>query len=421
MEYAVVSAWQWGPVIESPLAYVLSSTFLLVATRLLSTTIWLCFTRQVQRPLRIIRALVLLVLAFGLAVYAPDLLAGLFPAVIALFYFAAIVPTVYAIAGAWSPVGWAGFLACLAGSVGLGILVPLHTISNDLKTAFVVKGFEFAFASYSYVKESRKLGSRDLRECFFFLLVNPVLVFHQFGKRSGPPALSLRHVARFGLGLLTLGVYFGCDIVLQYLPFSVETMRISRVHSLDDYGLFLASTASVAVTTYLAHSGTASVQLSVMRLAGYVVPERYNYAFLATNPADWWRRWNTYVSSWFASYCLMPTMVFMRRHTRMHSLAAAALAVLICFVFSGLVHAAIATSVSQATVMVLCFAAEAVFVVTWLGASALGAKVADRLPAELRAPAVRTASFVSWALRVQVHLVILSFLFPLLTGGAESH
>jgi hypothetical protein len=384
---------------------------------LLSTVIWFCITDQVPRPPRILRIAVAVGLVLLIVQFTPSLLRSLFPPAVALLYFAALVPTVHAVAGAWSPKGWVGFVGGLAGWLTVSMLVPMHFVSGEAKLAFLVRGFEFALASHSYVVDSKRLQSRDLRTCYFFLLVNPVLVFHQFGKRTGPPTLTWRNIARCGVGFCTIAAYFTLDLLIERLPFTSETMQLARLKSFSDYGQFLAATGVLAASTYLAHSGTASVQIGTMRLAGYVVPERYNYAFLAVTPADWWRRWNTYVSTWFASYCLLPSMVFLRRHTRMSAPIAGALAILTCFVVSGLVHSAIASTARQALVLVLCFAAQALLVIAWLGASDAGRRFVDSLPAGVGGTVRRVAPVGSWALRVQVNMVILSFLLPELTGG----
>jgi hypothetical protein len=57
---------------------------------------------------------------------------------------------------------------------------------------------------------------------------------------------------------------------------------------------------------YGSHSGLASMQISLMRAAGYSVPERYRYPFLATSPLDFWRRWNVYVGTWLRRYVFLP-------------------------------------------------------------------------------------------------------------------
>jgi D-alanyl-lipoteichoic acid acyltransferase DltB (MBOAT superfamily) len=293
----------------------------------------------------------------------------------------------------------------------------MNFVSGDAQLAFVARGFEFSLAAHSYLADSRRLQARDLRQCYFFLLVNPVLVFHQFGKRKGPPSAEFRDVLRCVGGVCTIAGYFGLDVLIDRLPFTAESMEIARVRTFDEYMTFVGATGLVAISTYLAHSGTASVQIGAMRMAGYVIPERYNYPFLAATPADWWRRWNTYVGSWFTSYCLLPSTVFFRRKVRLSSTVAGALSILACFFVSGVIHAAASTSARQGTMIVVCFVAQAVLVISWLGASRLGVKLPRLFPAPIGLVVRQVAPLGSWAARVQINMILLSFLFPMLSGG----
>jgi D-alanyl-lipoteichoic acid acyltransferase DltB (MBOAT superfamily) len=97
---------------------------------------------------------------------------------------------------------------------------------------------------------------------------------------------------------------------------------------------------------YTAHSGVASIQIGCMRQLGYNIPERYRYPLFAHNPAEFWRRWNTYVGTWARSYVFVPLFSFLtRRVGRRRKGAGVCYAVAVVTTFSavGLLHDAFAT------------------------------------------------------------------------------
>ena len=97
----------------------------------------------------------------------------------------------------------------------------------------------------------------------------------------------------------------------------------------------------IFVAQYAMHSGLASVQIGVMRQAGHELPERYNKPFLARNPVDFWRRWNTYVGAWVERYLFAPTAIRLGRvrvGRYRGSVAAQASALMLSFFAMGVMH-----------------------------------------------------------------------------------
>jgi D-alanyl-lipoteichoic acid acyltransferase DltB (MBOAT superfamily) len=67
---------------------------------------------------------------------------------------------------------------------------------------------------------------------------------------------------------------------------------------------------------YAAQSGVASIQIGCMRMLGYRIPERYRWPIFARSPADFWRRWNTYVGGWARTYVFFPLGLAIAKHRR---------------------------------------------------------------------------------------------------------
>jgi hypothetical protein len=98
---------------------------------------------------------------------------------------------------------------------------------------------------------------------------------------------------------------------------------------------------SVFVAQYAMHSGLASVQIGMLRQAGYELPERYDKPFLARNPVDFWRRWNKYIGAWVERYLFVPAAIQLG-HVRIGrvrmGMAAQAIAIMLSFVAMGAMH-----------------------------------------------------------------------------------
>jgi hypothetical protein len=216
----------------------------------------------------------------------------------------------------------------------LFLLVPGVLLPGIAVLAFLVVGWELALSSYSYCVETSRPGMAPapLRECLFFLLVNPTLVYTARGTR-GPTAAGAHGLVRGAAGaiimllslavLAPLAVYLGREAA--HSP-GILTQLVTMTFC----GLvqFLA--------LYSAHSGLASLQIGVMRHLGWMVPERYRYPILATSPMDLWRRWNTYVRTWLEAYVFLPLARRVARSTvGRWGQAAAAIATLFA---SGLLH-----------------------------------------------------------------------------------
>jgi D-alanyl-lipoteichoic acid acyltransferase DltB (MBOAT superfamily) len=107
----------------------------------------------------------------------------------------------------------------------------------------------------------------------------------------------------------------------------------------SSYLPFMAYCFANALLFYLGHSGLASVQIGLMHLCGWRVPERYNRPFLATSPADFWRRWNVYVTNWARRYVFRPLAFWLGgRRVGLSQRKAIVVAVVLTFGIVGALH-----------------------------------------------------------------------------------
>jgi len=130
---------------------------------------------------------------------------------------------------------------------------------------------------------------------------------------------------------------------------------------------------------YAAHSGLASIHIGLMRQAGWTVPERYQYPFLATSPMDFWRRWNTYIRAWLEAYVFLPLARRAARATPRRS--AQVIAAFVTLLVSGLIHDALVFAGRQTVTyhMSELFLAAGALLVVWRLAAFLSGAIRVRL------------------------------------------
>jgi D-alanyl-lipoteichoic acid acyltransferase DltB (MBOAT superfamily) len=170
---------------------------------------------------------------------------------------------------------------------------------------------------------------------------------------------------------------------------------------------------------YWAHSGRASVHIGMIRAFGFEVPERYHLPFLASHPADFWRRWNTYVGSWFRRYVFAPAAVdWQRRRVLSSRNAANAAAVIVTFLSGGLAHDFSVYLRFGRTALggTIAFAVHGLALVGWALAREIRGRI--RIPAWIGAPLRPVGTVVAYALFLHVLVVSCWIALPGLGEGA---
>lgn len=211
-----------------------------------------------------------------------------------------------------------------------GVLVPGIAV-----VTFLAFGWELCLRAFSYcVETAYERGPRPgLRARLFFLLVDPTLLYTARARRvnAAPAVRGSLLRAGFGAGVLLFNI-----VALRPVS-SLVQMNAAQAGSgwLGALSWLLYGVLRF-LTEYAAHSGAASVQIGLMRSAGYRIAERYDYPLLARSPAELWRRWNTYVRMWLEAYVFYPAARRLRR--RLPPTAAMALATALTLLASGLLH-----------------------------------------------------------------------------------
>jgi D-alanyl-lipoteichoic acid acyltransferase DltB (MBOAT superfamily) len=82
----------------------------------------------------------------------------------------------------------------------------------------------------------------------------------------------------------------------------------AEVHAMGQWAnsALIAATLAFAAQIYFDFAGYSLIAIGVAHLFGYYIPQNFNYPYLATSIADFWRRWHMSLSFWLRDYLYIP-------------------------------------------------------------------------------------------------------------------
>lgn len=203
------------------------------------------------------------------------------------------------------------------------LLLPLRFFPSEMSVLVGPLGWEFWLSSYSYVHRTRTVRVSPFSDGLFFLLVNPMLVFH--GHRERQP------VGRHSVLAAIVRITGGYIVLASGL--AVWTLLSGRIGASDHASFALA----FLLSQYATHSGRASQDVGLLSALGYPIPERYRYPLLSSGPQDFWQRWNIYLGDWARKYLLLPLSRSVSK-AGLPTRLAVGVGVLLTFLTIGLMH-----------------------------------------------------------------------------------
>jgi MBOAT, membrane-bound O-acyltransferase family len=265
------------------------------------------------------------------------------------------------------------FVAIFAAYVG----VPALCCPRVGVATVVVLGCEIGLSSYSYCVETGAAGGRipALRDCLFFLLVNPTLAYSDrgvFGATADENTARGWRRAAYGIGLMGLNL-----ALLEPCAHLLHKKGLT-----EDSALFLvAFGVADLLSLYCAHVALAHLQIGCMRQMGWRVPERYLAPLSSTAPLEFWRRWNTYLYTWLKLYVFLP--IGRAAYRRTGWAVVPMFAAIATLMVSGIIHSAVASAGRASVEMrpLAFFIAAGVFIVAWSTAMHLLRGLRERVPA----------------------------------------
>jgi hypothetical protein len=236
------------------------------------------------------------------------------------------------------------------------------------KDTMLVVGWSLMLSSHSYAVEvSKTPEDPPLRDCLFFLLVNPALVYTHRGVEFGPPALDARGLGRAAAGL---ALFFAVSALLAPLTDDLYGRAFPQTGPRGTTAMLLAWGGVRFLVEYGRQSAVASLQIGLLKQLGHRIPERFVWPVLARSPLDFWRRWNTYMGQWILRYVFWPLSLELGRARRgpLRGVAAAA-GVVVTFGAVGALHDVYVYGhlfIVQ-THMLQAFTANGLLIVLWIG------------------------------------------------------
>lgn len=136
---------------------------------------------------------------------------------------------------------------------------------------------------------------------FFQLIAGPIvrysLIDTQLDSRTASLTLAQQGSARFLCGLFKK--------VLIANPLSALSVGIRSLES-PSVVLFWINAIAIMLYVYYDFSGYSDMAIGLGKIAGFTLPENFNYPFVAGSFTNFWRRWHMTLTGWFRDYVYIP-------------------------------------------------------------------------------------------------------------------
>lgn len=81
----------------------------------------------------------------------------------------------------------------------------------------------------------------------------------------------------------------------------------------EGFGPLVIQSVYLWLDLYIRFSAYSSIAIGVAAMAGFNVPENFNYPYLATNIREFWNRWHMSLTHWCREYIFIPVAAITRR------------------------------------------------------------------------------------------------------------
>jgi alginate O-acetyltransferase complex protein AlgI len=224
-------------------------------------------------------------------------------------------------------------VAAVLAAAGLQAHVPVLRVILPVGISF----YTFQAMSYTVdVYRGELRARRSLLDVAVFISFFPHLVAGPI-QRASYLLPQVEGQRRFSLSHFSSGFFLMCWGFFKKLVIADNVGVIAnKVFALADpsFEILWAGVFAFAIQIYADFSGYTDIARGASRWLGIELTENFDHPYLARAPADFWRRWNISLSSWFRDYVYIPlggsraTGLFWVRN------------VLVTFLLSGLWHGA---------------------------------------------------------------------------------
>jgi alginate O-acetyltransferase complex protein AlgI len=190
----------------------------------------------------------------------------------------------------------------------VGWSVPAHAIKP-----FLPLGISFyTFEAISYVVDVYRGKTRPVRNpldyavyILFFphLVAGPIVRPNEFLPQLARPKRWNWPRFQAGVQLFLLGL-FKKAVIADQVALAVDPV-FKAPGEFGSAALWLA-VLGYAVQIYCDFSGYTDMALGLAHTLGFKLPNNFNAPYLASSPADFWRRWHISLSRWLRDYLYIP-------------------------------------------------------------------------------------------------------------------
>jgi alginate O-acetyltransferase complex protein AlgI len=190
----------------------------------------------------------------------------------------------------------------------LGWSVPVPTAQ-----AFLPLGISFyTFEAISYVVDVYRGKTAPVKNPFdyalyilFFphLVAGPIVRAADFLPQLARPKRFDWPRFQAGTQLFLIGL-FKKSVIADQVALAIDPV-FADPGKFDSTALWLA-VVGYAVQIYCDFSGYTDMALGIAHTLGFKLPNNFNAPYLATSPADFWRRWHISLSTWLRDYLYIP-------------------------------------------------------------------------------------------------------------------
>ena len=197
--------------------------------------------------------------------------------------------------------------SALMASVGVTYVPP----SFDIVLPVGISFYTFATMSYTldvYLRRAKPANNfldYALFVTFFpHLVAGPIMRPTELVPQFAEPRRPSANMLRFGLALMTLGLFQKIVLADGFLAKAVESVYDGGDPSgmLDSWMATLAFSGQI----FCDFAGYSTTAIGAAMCLGYAMPDNFRFPYAAVGFSDFWRRWHITLSSWLRDYLYIP-------------------------------------------------------------------------------------------------------------------
>jgi alginate O-acetyltransferase complex protein AlgI len=195
----------------------------------------------------------------------------------------------------------------LAAALGIAYHPAHHNIFLPIGISF------YTFATMSYTLDvylRRAAPAQSLLDYALFvtffphLVAGPIMRPTELVPQFAEPRQASREQLRFGLALMTLGLFDKIVLADSFLSGAVD-----RIYDGDKTPGALdawAGTLAFSGQVFCDFAGYSTTAIGAALCLGFFLPDNFRFPYAAVGFSDFWRRWHITLSSWLRDYIYIP-------------------------------------------------------------------------------------------------------------------